>query len=300
MRQVLFFLLLALLFSKSLPANSDSVFMARMDSLAQLMYSNRHDSVRLRINELIHHELAVFLTSVNPITFPFDSLKFLKAVAPDDLSFRMITWAIPCIEEKSFYDGFLQIETENNAFKVIELKAFAGKPELNRTYGVQEWPGAVYYELIENKDKSGRFYTLLGRLQVENGKARRIAETLWFDEDQTPKFGKPVFVMSDNELQHRLVFEFTAEVPFHLAYEKQLLPGKRNKREWMIVFNHLQGNDFSTGRFYKSAIPSYDRFDALIFTKGFWYLHQDIDARAPKTKHSDYHPPEKGLFQERE
>jgi len=260
--------------------NPDSLFIFRIDSIAQQLYTNQPDSVKVEANNIIRNEFAELLKTPQSLSFSYDSLKFIKTVTPADLSFRLITWTVPFEEGKHGYYGFLQTITKEGVERVVELKDNGGSRNTDQSYGSDEWPGAVYYKIIEQKNKRERFFTLFGWIAGDVEKAIRTIEVLSMVENGDLRFGLPVFVLEDNKLQHRVIFEFTNQVPFHLAYEQQLLPGKRKKKGWMIVFNRLQGNDPSMGRFFRAAVPSYNTFDALIFDHGKWNLKENVDVRA--------------------
>jgi hypothetical protein len=279
MKHFLILLILIASGSNLFSHNPDSLFIVRIDSIAQRLYTNLPDSIKIEANTIIRNEIAEFLHTHQSLSFPYDSLKFIKTVAPADLSFRLITWAVPFEEGKHGYYGFLQTIAKEGVVRVVELSDNNGIRNTDQSFGRDEWPGAVYFKIIEQKFKKERFYTLFGWIAGDAEKAIRSIEILSTDENGELRFGLPVFLLEDNNLQHRVIFEFTNQVPFHLAYEQHLLPGKRKKKAWMIVFNRLQGNDPSMGRFFRAAVPSYDTFDALIFDKGNWNLIKNIDVR---------------------
>lgn len=260
-------------------SNPDTAIILNFERKALSLYRNNPDSVKKVANDSVRAEMRSLLQKPSSRSFPFDSLKFVKAVRPSDKSFLLITWTVPYADGHGYY-GFLQINGNREIMEVIELVDNGGKRNPATSYPAADWPGAVYYELIEERTKTGRLFTLFGWMGGEPGTARRVIEVLTFDEAGNPVFGAPVFHMDQNVLQYRVNFEFTDQVPFHLAYEEQLIPGTRSKKGWMIIFNRLTGNDPARGRFYRAAVPSYNTFDALIFENGRWQLHKDIDARA--------------------
>ncbi|NCU32188.1 MAG: hypothetical protein EOM23_04490, partial [Candidatus Moranbacteria bacterium] len=261
-------------------SNPDSVYFQSIERMALKLYNETPDSVKKEANDSIRINLKRLLETFESTRFPFDSLKFVKTISPKNNSFHLITWTVPFNEGHRYY-GFLQVLAKNEIPDVIELMDNHAKYDLNQSYTADNWPGAVYYELIENQTRKATFYTLFGWVGGENGTAKRVIETLIFNAEETPVFGAPVFMLDQNKLQCRIVFEFTDQVPFHLAYEEQFIPDRRNRKGFMIVFNRLGGNDPEMGRFFRAAVPSYSIFDALIFDEGIWHLHTDIDPRTP-------------------
>jgi hypothetical protein len=260
----------------------DTAIILNFERQALTLYRNNPDSTKKLANDSVQAEMRSLLKKPSSINFPFDSLKFVKTVTPSDKSFLLITWTVPYADGHGYY-GFLQINGNREIMELTELVDNGGKSNPDTSYPAADWPGAVYYGLIEERTKTGRLFTLFGWRGGEPGIARRVIEVLTFDEAGDPVFGAPVFQMDHNVMQYRVNFEFTDQVPFHLGYEEQLIPGKRSKKGWMIIFNRLTGNDPARGRFYRAAVPSYNTFDALIFKNGHWQLHKDIDARATET-----------------
>lgn len=278
----------------------DSLFIMKFDSIAGIIYSPQSDSVKLAANDTILVMLTDFLSTTQSLTFPFDSLKFVKVVSPAGFDFRLITWTIPLSGSRHSYYGFLQKISKGVVANVVELKDNGGIRNTDQSYTCDNWPGAVYYRIIETKSGKVNIFTLFGWVGESSGKACRIIETLVFNESGEPVFGWPAFQTEQGNLQNRVIFEFTDQVPFHLAYEEQLLPGKRKKRGWMIVFSRLVGNDPSLGRFFQAQIPSYDTFDAFIFEKDHWKLHKNIDVRAYDVKTGNPRSrPQQGLSPEK-
>jgi hypothetical protein len=280
MKHFLFLLFLASAGNNLYSNNPDSLFISRIDSIAKQLYAKQPDSVKVEANKIIRNEFAKLLKTPRSLSFPYDSLKFIKTVTPADLAFRLITWTVPFEEGKHGYYGFLQTITKEVVERVVELKDNGGSRTTDQSYGSDEWPGAVYYKIIEQKNKRERIFTLFGWIAGDAEKAIRTIEVLSMEENGDLRFGLPVFALGDNILQRRVVFEFTNQVPFHLAYEQQLLPGKKRKKSWMIVFNRLEGNNPSMGKFFRAAVPSYNTFDALIFDNGKWNLEENVDVRA--------------------
>jgi hypothetical protein len=271
-------LVLLMLFSGQISANEpDSVIVKRLHEMASRLYSQQPDSIKAAVSDSIYAEIRGTLNSNRSSSFPFDSIKFIRMVASGDQYFRLITWTVPFDDHHSYY-GFLLKKT-GDADTIIELQQNDAQRAPDKAYTTSNWPGAVYQELITQRHRGKILYTLLGWVDAEQGISRRIIEVLTFDDSGTPVFGAPVFKLG-RQLQHRVLFEFTDQVPFHLAYEEQYLPNRRNRKGMMIVFNRLGGNDPRMGRFFRAPVPSYDTFDALIFEDGLWNLYPNIDARA--------------------
>ena len=286
-KQLLFLLLLMI--SGWLDAQADfQNFNRKYDSLSAILFGPYADSIRIDANQNFEEVLAIFLKTGESLDYPVDSMKFVKMVAPENRSFRMFTWAVPLSGEDHIYSGIVQINKNDETLDVISLSPGKNEIDEDSVYSGNHWPAAVYFELIENR--GSEFYTLLGWRDSGPGKTSRVIDIFHFDQDGTVLFGKPVFEVSDRSLQSRVIFQFTDQVPFHLAYEKQSPSVKARKKEWMIVFNHLGGNKPAMGRMFRAPVPVYDRFDGLIFSDGRWQYIKDVDARVETRK---YQPPDR-------
>lgn len=269
-----------------------------IDSLGQIIYTAVNDSIRLEANKVLSEQLFQILSTEASLRFPFDSLKFIKTLISSDRSVKLLTWVVPLESQQYRYFGFIQLSGTKSPFKVIELRDNGGLRDPFLSYTPENWPGAVYYKLIEKQLHRKTFYTMFGWIGTRNGIASRILETMLIDEESNISFGIPVFQSGREKQQHRVIFEFTDKIPFHLAYEEHILPGHKRKKSWMIIHNRLDSNRTRTPGDPVSGIPRYDAFDGYVYRKGYWHQISDIDARA---KVSPTPPPSRtGLFPDRD
>ncbi len=287
---------LLLLIPLLLPAQpADTVFAAKARELAQVIYADTADSPKLQCNQELEQLVTDFLSTPSSFAFSFDSLPFIKHLRPDDGSFDLLTWVVPLSNHRWHYSGMIRKAGTHDRDTIYRLKPVPWQASADSSYGYTQWPGAVYRNVISRSPKGNPFYTLTGWHGEAEGLAGRIIEALWFDSAGAPRFGLPVFVMKDGSQQQRVLFSFTNQVPFHLAYELQLLPGEKRKRDQMIVFNRLGGNNAQLGRMFRGAVPRYDVFDAFVYVAGRWVFHQDVDARTDTRNLPKFDPPEQGL-----
>ena len=282
--------LIQLLFISStcLFAQSQKSTTLELQSLAAKLYQDHPDSVKIETNGRVAALMNELANQANAEDVSIDTLKFLKSLIPENKTFRLVTWAFPLSGNFFHYSGFLQIfDVKGTGDTLIWLGYKLGEDDLHGIYPAKQWPGAVYFKMIEKKSRIGEIYTLLGWAGAEKGIEKRIIEILDFDGDGLPVFGKPVFAIDPTKNQSRVIFEYTDQVPFHLNYEKHPMPGKKRKKEWMIVFNRLRGNNPQLGRMYRARVPDYSTFDGLIFADGKWLLYRDLDLRINTDKLND-------------
>jgi hypothetical protein len=287
---------LLLLLPLLLPAQSaDSIFIAKARGLSEVIYTDTTDSVKLQRNQELEQLVTDFLSNPLLPTFSFDSLQFIKHLRPDDGSFDLLTWVVPLSNHRWHYSGLIRKIDAKNGDTIFRLQPIQWQPSADSSYSYTQWPGAVYRKVISRSPKGNPFYTLTGWHGETEGLAGRMIDVLWFDSAGAPLFGLPIFVMKDGSQQQRVFFSFTDQVPFHLAYEMQLLPGEKRRSDQMIVFNRLGGNNAQLGQMFRGAVPRYDIFDAFVFINGKWVLHQDVDARTDTRNLPKFDPPEQGL-----
>ncbi len=258
---------------------AENDFIAHADSVVKVLYSDIEDDIKIVENERFEEIVYSFLSAPVSEKISFDSIKFVKYLKPADGNFSILTWVVPLSDHKFLYSGFIQNYFSDNSDTVIQLKPDASEFHLNTTHPSDHWPGAVYYNIISNQSNNTNYYTLFGWVGQSQNLAGKVIEVISFDTTGMPLFGKPVFSMKTGEAQHRVLFRYTDQIPFHLGYERQLLPTNKKREEWMIVFNRLTGNNPAMGRMFYGAVPSYDIFDAFINIGGEWVLFEDIDPR---------------------
>ena len=278
-KALLFFYLSLFLAAPCLFSQSEKSQTSDLQSLAKVLYENKPDSVKFQINGRVEGLIYTLLNQANSGAGMLDTLSFLKSLIPENGKFKLVTWAFPVSDGLFHYSGVVQVfGNRGSKDTLIRLQHKPVKDDLFKTFLPSEWPGSVYYELIEKKNRQGTTYTLLGWMGIETGKAKRVVEILDLDKDGQVRFGAPKLMMGPGEVQSRVVFEYTDQIPFHLKYENHPRPGKKRK-EGMIVFNRLVGNNPQMGKMYKAKIPDYSTFDGLIFEDGKWLLHRDLDLR---------------------
>lgn len=264
------------------------------DSLSKILFGNFPDEEKISINQQLEKNTLTFLQSDSSISFTYDSLLYAKYLLSDDGSFALLTWVVPLAENQYHFSGFLQKISKSDVDTVFQLTPSKKETKPNIAYAMKDWPPAVYNQILP-KGKKEDYYTLFGWVGKDEGLAGKRIETLTFDSVGQPVFGVPAFSMKDGNTQYRVDFEYTSEVPFHLGYELQRLPGEKRKTGWMIVFNRIGGNTPGMGRVFQGPVPSFEYFDAYIPINEKWVFFEDVHPRANTKGLSDERPTEIGL-----
>lgn len=293
MNKIIFIVFILLMFSFTKAQNPEK---ASLDSIAQLgkiLYENGNDSIKKVTNLRVEQLFEDFLLAENLSVLNFDSLKFIKAVSTDDTGLQLFTWAVPLSDGSFLYSGFIQkYDKKRTIGQVFRLKNNSTEIDLFTSYAPENWPCAVYSRIIETRFGKQSLYTLFGWIGCAKGATQQIIETMIFTEDGNPVFGQPVFSGISVRLQSRVIFTYNSQVPFHLAYEKQLTPGNKKRKENMIVFNRLIDSKPEMGLSPGLKVADYSLFDGFIYKDDRWVFIENVDVRMPEQKNSASKPPE--------
>ena len=142
----------------------------------------------------------------------------------------------------------------------------------SRSYRVDDWPGAIYYDLILTHDGKTPIYTLLG---WEGGNAqitRKIMETMIISNDLI-RIGVP-YLNRPEGIRKRHVLEYSDELQATLKYEPD------NNR---IVLDRLAPSDPSLAGATAFYGPTME-YDAYVWKGGKWEFTSNISVRNSKDK----------------
>ncbi len=256
----------------------------QLKNLQQKTFFNRDEKTRFEGNKEF---IALWDEIVNDpeiLQYPFDSLKEVSILSPNDKSFKLITWNVFKNDETQVYFGYLLVKRVNvikrgafkrekkivyNSYKLLDRSSMIRSPE-NHISGCEKWFGMLYYELID----CGDFYTLLGYDPNDKLIRRKFVDILYFKSNGKPIFGKDAFKFPRKNPK-RLMFEYSSDVVMSLKY---------NESRHQIVFNHLASN--KEGKILEGQVQYYGpdgSYDALDLRKGKWNLISDVDARNEKS-----------------
>ncbi len=256
-----------------------------LKSLQKKVFYSKIEKERLDANKEFIKLIESVASNKNALTFPFDSLKEISTLSPNNKKFKLITWNIPKEDQTHLFFGFLIVngavtkktglfkrETiqQYQYFKLIDKSAGIKNPE---TYvgTCDKWHGMLYYELIECDD----YYTLLAWDGNDKLIQRKFIDVLYFKPDGTPVFGKDVFKFPRKN-PRRIMFEYSSEVTMSLKYHD-----KKNA----IIYSHLAPRE--EGDIMK-GLPQYygpdGSYDSMEQKKGKWIIIEDVNAKNDKNK----------------
>lgn len=153
-------------------------------------------------------------------------------------------------------------------------KSSALRPTLDTKarFTANDWPGAVYYEVLIQHQGSRPVYTLLGWDGADNIRTRKIVETLTISGTKL-KFGVPI-ISAGRGSTKRYILEYSDQVSAILQWRADLD---------MIVMDHLSppSEELEGQTAYYGPDMSYDGF---VWKKNQWVLQEDVDVRDPKVQ----------------
>jgi hypothetical protein len=262
--------------SQEQPLTNDSIHKAveQLRVYADSMSRGSTDAIRNAYCALFNPLLLDILKSPISFDFVFDSLKTLSALKSSDGQVRIFTWFLQSRETGTFnYFGLIQKRNaKTGKFSIhglMEKKHDTDFAEIN-VLKVDEWYGAVYYDIIERKINKKICYFLLGWQGHDRLSTRKVIEVLDFDFWDNVDFGMPVFMGQPGpKIKYRVVFEFAASAVMLLRYDKK-------KR--MLVFDHLSPSSPSLKGNFSSYGPDFT-YDGYRFRKGKWIYRKNLDLR---------------------
>ena len=260
--------------TKELTSDSINAAIKVLRTYADSMSRGSSDAVRKAYCALFNPLLLDILKSPISFNHSFDSLKTLSALKSSDGFVRVYTWFLQSRDSGTFeYFGLVQrINPKTKSFGLqglIEKKYPTDFAEIN-LFDVDEWYGAVYYDIQERKIDKKTCYFLLGWHGKDRLSNRKVIDVLRFDPWDNAEFGMPVFVgQPDVKTKHRVIFEFAANAIMLLRYDKKMK---------MLVFDHLSPSSPSLKGNFSQYGPDFT-YDGYRFKKGKWIYKKNLDLR---------------------
>jgi hypothetical protein len=216
-------------------SEEDKAFLEEMeDTISLLAYAIVNDSLEENrfgaCREMIPR-LVKALKVEQSFHYPFEQLKSVSIQYPRDSSFRIFSWQLYVDKDDYRYYGAIQMNTPDLKLYPLVDRSFNIQDEENAVLSPEEWYGSVYYNIHTIKGPDGPYYTLFGFDAFSFFRKRKIIDVLSFNEQGTPVFGAPIFVVEEGgKTKSRIVRQYSAEVSTRCNYDEMLE---------MIIFDHL-------------------------------------------------------------
>lgn len=247
----------------------------------------RIDSARIELNKQFYDELYAYMQQPD---FNIDSLHSLKIgkTASADGQIMIINWNIQQNTGQNLYNGIVYLPELN---KIIALPIKPSEPSLDKDtiFAANDWPGALYYKIIDPKDKRDKYYLMIGWDRFNRQTSRKTIEAVTITKQGEVVFGKKVF-KDEEGFKNRVVVEYGATANLTLQYSKQklTLTGVRKSQsrinDSIIVVDRLTPlNEELAGQRW-AYVPAGNIYDGYIYFQGYWTLVEGISARNPAIK----------------
>lgn len=204
--------------------------------------------------------------------YEFDLLKTVSILKPNDEAFRMFTWNLLLDSGKYMYFGAIQMHNEDSLilYGLYDSSEYLRDQEF-LTVDNRHWIGALYYQIHHYKHKGEDRYLLFGWDGEDSRTNKKLIDVLYFDEDNKPKFGLPIFEDEEDDYKHRLIHTFANEAVMICRYSAE---------DNTIVFDHLAPYHPLQEGMYQYYVPD-GTYDYMIYVKGFWQrkelMFQELD-----------------------
>ncbi len=221
-----------------------------------------------------------------------DTLRNISFLESTGREFTIITWVIPRQDGSFDYGGLVRwFDQQHNSKRVVVLNNQAHELESPETkqLGPEQWYGALYYRLIENKSRGKVHFVLLGWDGHNTLSRKKVIEPVQIGSRGKVIFGAQVFSHFPGKVK-RVVFEYSAKSSMSLNYSRQWLQvkvkkGKKKMTERraadMIVFDRLVPLHEGLAGQYQFYVPETNIQDGFVFRDGRWIYTREVDARNP-------------------
>ncbi len=232
------------------------------------------EAERISLNDSIMDRMQILWDNPELFGDRFEGIKRMSTLISEDGNVKVCTWNVGMPNSTNNFYGAVLAKAKNDV-KVSILKDNTDKirsPERSVLTN-KSWYGAIYYDMIEVKDKSKQtYYLLLGYKPNNEMTQKKVVEPLMVIGNGQVRFGHSVF-QEDRYLYKRLIFEYSATANMMLRYDKA------KKR---IVLDHLAppSSMYSENKRFYGPDFSYDTY---VFDKEKWVLTKDIDVFNPGT-----------------
>ncbi len=252
---------------------------AKLKFLRESVMKSDKDNERNKLNSSFTKLLFESIQEEQSILI--DSIPKIAQIWSPEEDLKLTCWNTVYSGDNYSYDCIISYRVKRTWYHYLLNDASEKIPEpLKQTGTMRRWYGALYYEIIPFGKSKEKTYLLLawdGNDQYSNMK---VVDVLWFDEMNTPRFGKQVFQTPFNG-QTRIIFEYSKDAVMSLKYYE--------KEDW-IVFDHLSPLQDNMEGMYEFYVPDLS-FDALQYRKNAWYFIQNVDVRGNQSMENYTAPP---------
>lgn len=271
MKRVLCLFWLGILWAGNGFSASFSSLEMQLNAYFQRLKTPDEDERRLKLNDSICLTLSELLQKESSFSYSFSRTEGLGKRSAKDGKVAVYTWSFQLNSGENFYCGFVQKRSGRKIeiFPLKEKSSGAFVPSDEQKIALDEWYGALYYEIVPFKTKrNGTAYALLGWAQNTPRQSMKVIDVLWFEEKKA-WLGLEVFEVVEKEFLSRVVLRYSGRVSSTLIYEE------KNGR---IVFDHLSPVNSVLAGDFQHYVPdnTYDAYKKRAISRT-WRLLQNVE-----------------------
>ena len=184
--------------------------------------------------------------------YPFDSVKHINIIYPDDKSFRIFNWNL--LKTTGVYRYYGAIQKKSSELKIWPLYDYSDyfKHPTDTVTSSERWFGMLYYQIKQE----GKYYLLFGWDGNTLLSNKKIIDVLSFDKKGNPVFGAKIFnigTVTAPKYVSRFMIEYKENAQVSMRYDNDLQ---------MIMYDHLIPIDEKAEGMYEFYVPdgSYEGF----------------------------------------
>lgn len=260
-------------------------------SLTEALVSATSDSERFAANRELREDIRTTLSSFESreaLNAWLESWPFGKASTRDGNDWAtVISWNSESSDRVQSYSAFIVFEDKKspNGMTWTELTHDSREDisDEGRSYRVDDWTGAIYYDIILKYDGRTPVYTLLGWDGADGLVTRKVIETITISGGRV-RIGVP-YIKKPEGLKKRHVFEYGDIIQVTLNYEE---------KQDRIVFDRLAPSDPTLEgqtAFYGPTLE----YDAYTWNGKRWEFQTGVKVKNDKDvqRHRPYNDPKK-------
>lgn len=261
-----------------------------MKKLLDSTRKERNDTTRIALNQQFSESL---LEMLRLPTFTRDSLRNLRIgqTTSSDQKLIAYNWNIQQNDGHNLYNCIFYLPLTR---KIIEMpvKRSESKLDPDSVYSGGNWPPALYYKIINPKEKTDKYYLMLGWDSFSQQTSRKTIEAITIINDSSLIFGKEIFKTKDGRTK-RVVIEYASTANLTLQYSKQklTLTGVRKSQsrinDSIIVVDRLAPLNEGLEGIRWAYVPVGTTYDGYVYFKKYWTFVEGINARNPAIKGED-------------
>lgn len=235
--------------------------------LGDTMIQSQHWEIRELATVRFVKTMVQALKIENSYLYPFDSLKTISIIKPEDNSFRIMTWQLTMKDRTYRYYGTIQMNNPQlKMFPLIDMSLFIKNPQ-DTLLNNNNWYGSIYYNIVKKKYKRQDYYLLFGWDGNDMFSNKKIVDVLRFDQMGTPIFGDPIFLYKDDpDPKTRIIIEYKEDASPVCNYDDHFK---------MIIISYLRPENPMSEGIYMTYIPD-GTYVGFYFKKGLWRFQEKV------------------------